>query len=109
MKAVQCVDLCGTWRNALRSAGQKHVLLPVRWIVGRLIHVNQPALRFTLQRAIQIGPAFLIDLSPQALLDLKLCARPQPFWCKRRCPLAHPWCDVVATNHPILARIVLQK
>ena len=39
--------------QALQSADQQHALLPVQWIAGRLIHVNQPALRFTLQRAIR--------------------------------------------------------
>ena len=68
--------------------------------------MNQSALRFALQRAVQAGPTFLIDLPPQALLDLQLGARPKPFGRQFRGPSAHPLRDVVAGNDQVLARIV---
>ena len=72
-----------------------------------LAQINNPLDQLRLNRTVDAGPALLLDLTVQALLDLLLRAQPKPALGHFRCPAPHALGDVVAIDDEILVAGVL--
>ncbi|MCY1523953.1 hypothetical protein D9M68_588670 [compost metagenome] len=87
----------------LQAADQQ---LPT-WMVCKCFQAQAAGQAFAKQGAIQAGETLLLHLALQALLDLQLGTRSQPFGGQLRGAVAHALGDVVAGDHQVLAGVVL--
>lgn len=76
-------------------------------MVGEHLQAEHAGLAFAQQGAIQAGETLLLHLALQALLDLQLAARAEPFGGQLRGTVAHALGDIVAGDHQVFAGVVL--